>query len=199
MDNSYECHEVLCWPTLGGCLLALLGYADDLALIARNMRALSSRMLRLEDTRACLSISSKTKLLHLNTPVTQSLPLKHLMVDPVSSFTYLGSDVNSTLDLSATIQDRINKCRIRTTPPPLVDFSPPNLDQSQDVRHPGPSYRAVFFLHSGYVFWMQRYPALSAKPSRLLSLSLFTTRLAATSPPHGVLGGLLPGPPRPKI
>ena len=40
------------WPALGGSLLALLGYADDVALIAKNMPALKARMERLADTNA---------------------------------------------------------------------------------------------------------------------------------------------------
>ena len=36
------------WPALGGCLLAILGYTDGIALIARNMNALQNRMLKFE-------------------------------------------------------------------------------------------------------------------------------------------------------
>ena len=55
------------WPALGGSLLAILGYADDIALTARSMSALQARMEKFAGTciRAGMSVSSKTKLLHL--------------------------------------------------------------------------------------------------------------------------------------
>jgi hypothetical protein len=108
------------WPVLGGSLLTLLGYADDLALTAREMAALASRMHKFEDVcaRVGMRISTKTKLMHINplphpgsadTSRPPPLQLQGFTVDPVDRFTYLGSDVNAALDLATTIQDRLTK------------------------------------------------------------------------------------------
>jgi hypothetical protein len=110
------------WPVLGGSLLTLLGYADDLALTARDMVALSNRMRQFDEAcaRAGMCISTKTKLMHVNTklasgststtrPSPPLLQLSSFFVDPVEHFTYLGSDINSNLDLTSTIHDRLSK------------------------------------------------------------------------------------------
>ena len=115
--------ERIRWPVLGGSLLTLLGYADDLALTARDMTALVARMKKFDDicTRAGMTISTKTKLMHINPPSEDGSPsatsphpshtlhLSHFTVDVVDRFTYLGSDVNTHLDLTSTIQDRLDK------------------------------------------------------------------------------------------
>ncbi len=66
----------------------------------------------LQPGRAGLRISSKTKLLlmqdHNGVP-PPALLLRDFSVEAVSSFTYLGSEVNSNLDLAATIGDRLSK------------------------------------------------------------------------------------------
>ena len=107
------------WPALGGSLLALLGYADDLALTARNMATLQQRMSKLEDTctRTGLSLSVKTKLLHLN-PSSMSQPRglqpKNFAAETVSTVVrlyrlYLGDEVNNSSDLQGTMRARLTK------------------------------------------------------------------------------------------
>ena len=97
-----------------GALLALLGYADDVVLIAKNMRGLQERMALLEQTctRAGMILSDKTKLLHVNsTPGAAHPPLqlRNFTVEQVLSFAYLGSEVNLDQDLARTIRDRLAK------------------------------------------------------------------------------------------
>ena len=48
MKGTVSFPERTHWPALGGCLLAILGYTDGIALIARNMNALQNRMLKFE-------------------------------------------------------------------------------------------------------------------------------------------------------
>ena len=87
------------------------------------MTALVARMKKFDDicTRAGMTISTKTKLMHINPPSddgspsatsphpSHTLQLSHFTVDVVDRFTYLGSDVNTHLDLTSTIQDRLDK------------------------------------------------------------------------------------------
>ena len=114
MHGANRWPERSSWPILGNTPIPLLGYADDLALISRNLPALRQRMLRLEETcqRAGMRLSAKTKLMYINFPPsapTPALQLKELRVDPVETFSYLGSEINTRLDLEATIRDRISK------------------------------------------------------------------------------------------
>ena len=62
----------------------------------------------LEDTctRAGLAVSTKTKFMHINLPPdTPTVAPLHL--EQVQSFTYLGAEVNCTLNLKATIEARL--------------------------------------------------------------------------------------------
>ena len=102
------------WPVMGSTLLPLLGYADDLVLVARRLPALRARLLRLEAicSRAGMCLSTKTKVLYIHpAPGTETpaIPLRDLTVEPVTSFIYLGSEVNGNLNLDDTIRDRMSK------------------------------------------------------------------------------------------
>ena len=56
-------------------------------------------------------ISSKTKLMHVNSHSTlqTGLQLRDFQVDPVTCFTYLGSVVNTDLNIATTIRERLAK------------------------------------------------------------------------------------------
>ena len=103
------------WPVLGGALLAILGYADDLALIARHLPALESRMHTLQTTctRAGLILSDKTKIMSHpgseSIPPTTPLQLSGLTVEVVSKFKYLGAEVTATMMTESTIRARLAK------------------------------------------------------------------------------------------
>ena len=102
------------WPVMGNTLLPLLGYADDVALIARQLPALRARLLRMEEvsSRAGMCLSTKTKIMYIHpNPSTSpsAIQLRDLTVEPVASFIYLGSEVNSSLNLNAAIRDRLAK------------------------------------------------------------------------------------------
>jgi hypothetical protein len=107
------------WPTLGGSLLALLGYADDVVLIARSTRALQTRMTTLEHTcsQAGLALSTKTKVMHLAANKTPAAPvapahpirIQAFTIEPVETFTYLGDEVNTALALDQTVRARLAK------------------------------------------------------------------------------------------
>ena len=104
------------WPALGGKIIPLLGYADDIAMISRDMVTLRARMLRLEEIcrRAGFDLSTKTKLLAFNMFAEMTpggMQLRDLTIEPVPTFTYLGSEVNADLDIGATISDRLTKAR----------------------------------------------------------------------------------------
>ena len=113
MRGTNRLPECANWPVLGGALLALLGYADGIVLLARNMPTLRKRMQLVEEacTRAGMLVSTKTKLLHVNAPPVghPALALRHFTIEEVTSFAYLGSEVNPGLDLEATVKDRLAK------------------------------------------------------------------------------------------
>ena len=64
-----EFPERTLWPALGGCPLTILGYADDIALIARSPSALNARLQKFAETcsRAGMFVISKSKALHHTT------------------------------------------------------------------------------------------------------------------------------------
>jgi hypothetical protein len=114
MEGIRRYPECTNWPALGGALLALLGYADDIVLIATKMKGLQDRMAALERTctRAGMLVSAKTKLQHVNAPpdaVHPPLALQTFTVEAVPTFTYLGSEVTPGQDTTATVQDRLTK------------------------------------------------------------------------------------------
>ena len=116
MKGTTSYPERINWPVLGGSLLPLLGYADDIALIACNMPALQARMTQMASicSRANMQLSTKTKVQHLQAPGSSAPPqpnlqLPGLEIEATDTFLYLGSEVNSTLNLDAVIRDRLAK------------------------------------------------------------------------------------------
>ena len=66
-----------------------------MALVARSLEALTSRMLQIEATctRAALTLSTKTRILHVNAlqgANAAGIQLRTLTVDPVQTFMSLG-------------------------------------------------------------------------------------------------------------
>ena len=59
-----------------------------------------------------MRLSTKTKYMRVNDPLAKapsSLQLRDLSVESVNTFTYLGSEINTTADLEATVKDRMSK------------------------------------------------------------------------------------------
>ena len=104
------------WRALGGRLFTLLGYADDVAIISRDLAALRIRLLRMEDvcSRAGVSLSTKAKLFQVNTfaePCVSGVQPRDLHIDTVTTLTYLGSEFTWTPGHRGPIHDRLTKAQ----------------------------------------------------------------------------------------
>ncbi len=97
MKTSKQFPEAIHWPSLGGALINLIGYADDLALLSTSHKHISKWTDKLERTfdSAGLELSDKSKVLSIATgkKETTLVPIKagNHTLEQVNSFKYLGN------------------------------------------------------------------------------------------------------------
>ena len=91
-----------------------LDFADDIALLAHKYTQLQDKTNQMEDSAAKLGLlvsKRKTKSMRINTINDSPIPLDKGAVEDVSSFTYLGSIVNTNGGTDEDVKARIGKVR----------------------------------------------------------------------------------------
>ena len=91
-----------------------LDFADDLALLSHNHEQMQGKTTALQTTAWKISLkinTEKTKVMRINTSRTEPIRLGDNEIEGVTSFTYLGSIVDTTGGTDQDIKIRIGKAR----------------------------------------------------------------------------------------
>ena len=91
-----------------------LDFADDLALLSHTHRQMQEKTNSVKDSSAQIGLNinrGKTKVLKINTTITESVRLDNDLLDEVTYFTYLGSVVDIQGGTEADVKARIGKAR----------------------------------------------------------------------------------------
>ena len=95
-----------------GCSLTI--FVDDLALLSHTHRQMQEKTNSVKDSSAQVGLyikRGKTKVLNINSTITEPVWLDDDLLEEVNSFTYLGSVVDTQGGTDADVRARIGKAR----------------------------------------------------------------------------------------